>query len=62
MKSITITLTDDYYSRFETLAKNLNKTIEEYAVQTIENKTDAFSTVGFRGEYKSWTPNSHMKK
>ena len=41
-KSITIIINDDYYSRFEYLANDLGKTVEAYAKQTIENKTDAF--------------------
>lgn len=48
MKSITIELNDDYYSRFEILATSLNKTVEEYARQSIENKTDVFATPGAR--------------
>jgi predicted DNA-binding protein len=42
MKQITIELDDAHYKRYKYLADDLNKTVEEYAKQQIENITDTF--------------------
>jgi Ribbon-helix-helix protein, copG family. len=46
VKYITIELSDDYYIRFENLAKRLGMNVEDYAKQIIENKTNLFYTDG----------------
>lgn len=42
MQTITISLSDDHYSRYKYLASNLGKTVEDYAKQQIENIADTF--------------------
>lgn len=44
MKTIVINLEDDYYAMFEKLAERVGKNVNDYAKQSIENKTDVFRT------------------